>query len=634
LFALFVCLSFHAPRPVTVDSVAPLATIAKELANQSGVPVEVAKNVTSHTLIVHVNGKPLTEVLQQIAWVTFSKITPVGEGFRIERDSAAEREGERRYRAKLVTWYKDAVGQLAREYLGKDFDTPSAIDLINKQGEERTRQSSGRVLAANLRAKEHLEPGARAGVALLASIPPDSLLSDRPGYRTYALYPRGVERPLKGMEQVMARYLEERKTLAGARGNLSAAPKVRQALLGTPLLCSPESWDVILHAFDDKGDLCEQADVLPWEEKPFSEPPRELLEAIAPDTPVALTATSRAVLKAWDELDSNSMRRRLQDPVANDPQSTLMADVWRSYAEVSHRDLVLDLPDAWLVRVPTQTRAMPSLAEAVKALWPVRSQVAGNWLVGGPPVAEPGWGWQIPRPELSRLLKDLSDPNVDRLEVALNFLQRVRLDRMPLEYTPYLELAGVGDSRPVFDAVPPFMAFYGSLAPEVRKRWRTSGKLPVSTNGESAELLRAWAVSQGVTRLDDAGRSINLSLLESRGCEAIQNPPRQAILTVVENVETRLQARYLNRGRMVQLSQPVPQFSYWSDPKKRPAAMLVRPVLAKQATFSALMPGGWQVVAKVDYGLLPKGAYVPFEQLPAEILKEIRETPKNDGDER
>jgi len=629
LFALLVCFTLGAQNLVTIDRVGPLPAIAKQLTADTGVPIEVAPNVTGHTLIVDIRDKPLSEVLKQLAWTTFTRVVPKDKGFRIEPDPKARKDAETIYHQRLVAWYKADVAQLATEYLGIDLDTPGALNLIDKRSQERAGVvESEREMSANLRSKEHLEPGARAAVSILASIPAESLLSDRPGYRTYALYPGGVELPVSGMDVILNRYLEERKLVAGVEGDPNKIPKLTQALFGLPLLCGPNLWDAILHGFDEKGDLCEQADVLPWEPKPFAEPWKDLLASIPAHTPVTLSQTSQSLLRAWDNLDSASLAKQLADPVKNDPQATLMADVWRTFARETHRDLVLDLPDQWITRIPTQTRILPSLADAIKALWPLRSAAEGSWLVGGPPIEQPGWEWQVPRPEIARLLRELSDPNLDRLEIAANFLQRVRLDRLPLEYTTYLELAGFGEARPVFDTDPTFLAFYMSLNPETRQRWRNGGTLQVSPNGPRAELLRAWAVNQGVERVDGQ----KLSLLQRRGCETVQALPRQAALAAAVSGQAKLQAKYLNRGRMVQMSEVIPAFNYYLDVKKRPAGLILRPVNSQETVFSALLPGGWLVKAKVNYGLVATGPFTPFEKLPAEIMQVIRNAPKDPGE--
>lgn len=629
MFALFVCFALRAQSLVSIHRVGPLPVVAKQLSADTGVTIEVAPNVTWHTLIVDIHGKPLSEVLRQLAWTTFTRVVPKDKGFRLEPDPKARREAETAYRQRLLSWYKADVTQLVKEYLGIDFDTPGALDLIDKRSQERLGATqNGRELVANLRSKEHLEPGARAAVSILASIPPESLLSARPGYRTYALYPGGVELSVPGMEVILNRYLEERKLIAGVEGNPNKVPKLAQALFAMPSLCGPNLWDAMLHGFDESGDLCEQAEVLPWEPKPFAEPSKDLLASIPPNTPVSLSPSSQTLLKAWDDLDSVSLSKQLGDPVKNDPQATLMADVWRTFARETHRDLVLDLPDQWITRIPTQSRILPSLADAIKTLWPLRSVTEGSWLVGGPPVEQPGWEWQVPRPEITRLLKELSDPSLDRLEIAGNFLQRVGLDRLPLEYTTYLELAGLGEARPVFDTDPTFLAFYMSLSPETRQRWRKGEVLQVSPSGPGAELLRAWAVNQGVERAD--GQKV--SLRQRRGSETIQALPRQASLAVAVSGQARLQAKYLNRGHMVQMSELVPDFSYYLDPKKRPAGFVVRPVNSKEAVFSALLPGGWLVKAKVNYGLAAAGPFVPFEKLPAEIMRVIQNAPKEPGE--
>ncbi|MGV3615854.1 MAG: hypothetical protein ACO1SV_11015 [Fimbriimonas sp.] len=462
----FVVLALFSPPPVTVSMAGRTRVIAQEIAQDSGLRIEVARAVPDHSLIVSLRDVPAEEAIKRVAWAVYGQVESEGDLRRIVPDSVAINRARREYREWRVTRNRNLAAALKARLLGPE---------AGAEG----------VPGTHFRANS---AGIRATVRLLQEMPPERWIDPDLWGRMYSTSPNRMQRPMPG------RFLDEyQKELDKARVTLGAEPaKIQKAFLIVSDEDRPRIQHLAFSALGPQGTLVNEAHQDLY--ATFFNPeaivptvlPKAILDAVPEGTEVEWSEATRALMAVLLDADSTAPKETealLADPLKIDPLTFGLRDLYEDLSRRTKSAVVVNVSDdnLWnlFFKGPTDLR------EGLRRVWSPFAKIEDGWIVDRPPVADPGWPWQIDRASFARFIAASRQTERDPFEARLAFLaESGRRPRWGL-VAPFINVL-LGES--VMDAInQPGLQLLACLPPATRQYLAQGGTIPIRSLPEPAQ---------------------------------------------------------------------------------------------------------------------------------------------------
>ncbi len=418
---------------VSLTMTADVRKVVAALAAVSHRHIAVGSTVDATTLIVDVHAKPLTEVLQRVAWATYTRPVLTSGGWKLVDDPLARRAALAAYRKGVASEYATSNTTRAHEYLDQPFTIGQAKTLVQSMrgypAELTEDFRNGDPDAALKKLQSLPRPANRALAHLLRSIEPSGWFSDSTPRVVYADEPTPVERrlPKALVAETVKQYDGDRMVLSEMANSTNTQP-IRHVVLQIDVPDRPnEAW-AMLTLFDGKDEFIDSASckLLPDRTPPAPHP--ALLAPISTNERVVLSHDTIELFgRNLTPFPLRTAKMAL-DPVTFDPQASYKAEVWRAFGKRVHSDLVLNCDDRRIAYYDGWQTFPPMFRDAILELWGRGTKVETGWIISRPTARVPGASWQVSRPELKRAYVALQAMDAGSLDAAADLMYRSRLE--------------------------------------------------------------------------------------------------------------------------------------------------------------------------------------------------------------
>lgn len=463
---------------VSLQRTANVAVLLEDLSRRSGTPLTVGTKLGKEILIVAINDVPLLDAMNRIAWATFGIWEKSGGGYRLVRDTDAERAAERHY----VKWQSGEAAATLGAYRARVLQRNVAPELNRYQLERQGRRVGGPPT-----------PIERALAQALGFVRPETAVFTQPNVvAVYSNRPTAAEFPLgPGIQQVLDNYN-------------AATPNGADAMYAV-LTCRYvfERATASLSLFSDRGYLIGGTEATFPLYGPDSAPRAKEFADEVPPSEVPLSEASRFLIRDVNTIngfpDPRDISRlpdltaRLRDPERYEPMATFTTDVWRAVAASKGLNLVANVDDAylfpgsWIAKTPT-------LGEAFRNSGGYNAELTKGWMIARPSLANAPWHHRIDRAALGRLARARPMNALSQFEAWADYAGAQTLPPDP--WTTNMVLGWMGVPAPeLFRGWTPARIF-GSLTPQMRADWKSGRPLAIADiTPASKQALAALIVS-------------------------------------------------------------------------------------------------------------------------------------------
>lgn len=435
-----MALTLIAAAPVFLDTKVSLSktesvsALLRDLSAATKTELLVSDARGKEILIVSVKDVPLNDVMKKIAWATYGRWETVRGGYRLVRDSDAEKAAQKKY----IQWQSSEASDAIKVFQAR---------VLTKGMES---DPGWRPPGTSLGKAGRLD---RAIARLLGAVPAErTLFLDRYDLHTFSSQPIAGERPLSNWAEVLRQY------------NAETAPNGMEPAVRGFLTCQYkfEVGYASLRLYDARGQQIESKDVrfALYDPDQSAVRPKEFADRIPADAPVPLSAESKFLIRAetpnsWGTTPDERAKvpdvvERLQNPERYEPMATFATDAWRAVGKSIDANVVANVDDCFMA--PTWTRYTPKLGEAFKLTGGYNAETQPGWLLARPSLATPPWPHRMDRAALGRLA-------------------RTRWTTQEAAFQAWSEFAGAQDSTPDYYNMSLFLGWVGAPSPDPMEGW-------------------------------------------------------------------------------------------------------------------------------------------------------------------
>lgn len=447
---------------VTLQRTANVAVLLEELARRSGTPLAVGPKLGKEILIVAIDGVPLREAMDKIAWATFGAWQKSGGGYRLVRDTEAERTAERHY----VKWQSAEATATLGAYRARVLQRNIAPELNRHQLQRQGRRAGGPPT-----------PIERALAQALGFVRPETTIFTQPNAAAvYSSQPTAAEYSFgPGIRQVLDNYNEATPNGPVATHALLTCRYVFENATASLALFSEKGYLIgktmatfPLYGPDSAPRAKEFADEVPASEVPLSEASRFLVRTVG---------TTNGFPNQRELVHMPDLTERLRDPERYEPMATFATDVWRAVAASKGLNLVANVDDVYMTP-GSWTPKPPTLGEAFRTAGGYNAEVSKGWLTARPSLPNAPWYHRIDRAALGRLARAKPSTPLGQFEAWAAYAGAQTLAPDPWSTNQILAWMNV-PAPELFRGWTPVRVF-GSLTPQMRADWKAGRPLAIA----------------------------------------------------------------------------------------------------------------------------------------------------------
>lgn len=622
-FALCLLLTPQTPTsPVTVKYTGRVDGLLAQISQQTGTPLTAGRKEGSEILIVAVKDVTLEETMKQIAWATYGAWEKDKDGFKLVRDTAAERRAEREYVARTADY--------VQAFISRFRDLVQALPPTEKS---LRMDSSMQLGIAGTRTMPARDARLLLGVASALSLPD---VVNRTSMRDTAVFSNLATPAQHRLGPQADQAL--RAFIASRPDNEELDPPVR--ILAKATATSYGGW-LNVQLYNAKGNLYRGAPylLLPFStEKPTPPMPKELIDAIPANAVVPLSPLSKA-FGNLDEKESDGsvpserefaampeFIERLRNPDKYEPLGTFATDAWRAVGTHTGRNLVVNMDDRLLV--PMWRGAPPLLRNFLN--WPAMEQVElpSQWLRIRPTLLNSPWGHRVDRAVLGRYVRTpYPYRSLGQLEAGAEFVTKCGMPFIAPELGWYLVWASQGNLTTDGSGGWLLERFYGQLPEAARRAWISGQGVEVATLPvEAKRELSYWSV---LVDVDLGGGRVAFepsSILSER---TVRFPLGMATRGILRS-ELKQEMGFATR-----IPKETGGFGERWDSTDSLAGLLnamtkgadkvqVHPAMHQSLRILADLGEEGRPERTLTYYVSEPSKYVPWSRMPADVLREIR----------
>lgn len=615
---------------ISLRETTSVARILESISKEAHVELTAGKQKAKEILIVSVEKAPLKEVMEHIAWATFSRWEKAGEGYRLVADITLERRAQRDYVEQATQITKAGIADYRKRVLVDAKTDREVVDAATPKEKNPYTIIQG-------------APNARVLAQLLEAVNPGDLVNlEAEGEATvYATHPVGTERSL-GPKAL--NYVTEYVKSMGLPG--AALPDGRPAhqflLKGSATF---EGGWVDLDLYDPGG--ISMIGTMTRNYIYFSPPeiymaaPKEIRDAIPDQMLVPLSPNSQFNVNrpriagesdyGVNERDFEKMPEvvnRLRQPEKYDPLSTFATDIWCAVGKQMGRNVVASLDDFLLV--PTTDRNPLKLKSVLSWRYPRNKvEMTAGWIGVRPILPNASWGHQVDREALGKYVRTpATKSDVDRWLAAAEFLDHSGVTVINQFVGEYISWAMAGRYHMSFEPESPIWIFK-ALTQDQRRAWLNGQSLDISTLSNQVKyqigkwVLREarWSHQDGLLKFEPSrlfpqgfptGGRIWSELKGEDGIYVRSEKPEQKFETWM-SIEGF--ANYLEYNTTGKYDRPIQNLDHLQIHRGR------RQLLTLMGSIDPQLAPARQTL----YVLNPSGGtYVPWKQASPDLLEEIR----------
>lgn len=349
------------------------------LAKASGKSIAAAGNMQSDILIVDVRAVPLRETMHRLADATGATWVKENGVFYLSRTDADEqRRMNDQRQIELQALNKTIVECKQRLAVARPFDSAAARALTTKYAAETTKakEGSGVYDYRTIQVLQAQEPSGKLSDAIFSQLDPAQIVATPPFRRTVlSTIPTQTERPLKlDAAEAVATFVREQNIFAeaqAAKGNdatslpaYSHGGKIDQPIAKIDV-CVDRSDDyssglrieIVLVGADgqavERVDRSLQLYKEPTDFNAFAPKPNEAKLTISDDERAEINLLASAMGQPAKPVPlSAEAKSRLFKPVENEPLATYVSSLFMEAAESRGLNLVADVPDVYIMLGP------------------------------------------------------------------------------------------------------------------------------------------------------------------------------------------------------------------------------------------------------------------------------------------
>ena len=481
------------PHVRNLALVADERQVAAAISKSVGISVRFDPRVQPRTLTVAIHDRPLDDVLNHLAYATFTRITKASAGYILVPDRLAEEKELAAYHQRIIEDLKELDQARVARYLKRPFTVQDALAYKEALKAAKNHESQPPTNSPSIDPEILPRPISRALTNLLHGIPPEKL--SRPGHRllVYTDKPRSTEwqLPLKLTQDVLWKYRQEY-----ALSEPSVDREIARVLLvirGTDTMDSPSAELLLL---DDEDNAIDSVSL------PIYSPSRHW--QVSPELLKRLSDSDTFQRSHLDEVGATSAKATESDiwksshPTQYDPQNFQQGEVLLAAAKQSGLNMLMCFPDGQIGYSevqPVSTNPLKfSLKACVASMWRRPIRVDSTWISYRPADAGRLTPYQYNRivleQEIYRVSHNIDSGMIGRAKLCF----ASRMDFMPGQLWWYLR----GSHAEKLALMDPnvnhgFFRFLGSLTDKQRTQWLGGAKIPVSLlSKESKTLLERW----------------------------------------------------------------------------------------------------------------------------------------------
>jgi hypothetical protein len=609
-FALgFAVVPIPVADTVSLRKTAQVSVLLEDLSRRSELALTTGPKLGKEVLIVAIDGVPLKEAMDKIAWATFGRWQQSGAGYRLVQDTDAERAAERRY----VKWQTGEAAATLGAYRARVLQRNVAPELNQWQLERQGRRAGGPPT-----------PIERLLAQALGAVKPETIIFTRPNAAAvYSNRPTEAEMFLgNGFQEILRTYND--------------AVPVGEPAAYAVLTCEYvfERATATLKLFSEKGYSVGETSATFSLYGPDTSPRAKEFADEVPETLVPLSEDSKFLKRdvrmingfpfVQDMAQMPELTARMRDPERYEPMATFTTDVWRTVAASKGLNLVANVDDVYLFPGSWATKT-PSLGEAFRMAGGYNAEVSKGWMVARPSIPNAPWHHRIDRAALARLAKARPATPFAQFEAWADYAGAQKLPPDP--YTTNQILAWMGLPTPNLYTGWFAPRLYGSLTPQMRADWKAGRgvmveNIPLAAKQALSELVFSqyiWRESR--TGFSDRPTAVFPLGLPDRGMLSggftstagynwrLANPDRTGWSTVVGigDFVRRLEASGSARLNTLEL----------------------QPVMRQDLNLLVAISDRISVeVAKFQEPGTPQGRFTAWNQMPAGVKDQIRQTGK------
>lgn len=622
-FALCLLLTPQAPAsPVTVKYTGRVDGLLAQISQQTGTELTAGRKEGAEILIVAIKDATLDETMKQIAWATYGTWEKEKDGFKLIRDTAAERRADREYVARTI----DYVGASIARFRTLVEALPPAERFLRMDSSMQFGITGARSMPAR-------DARFLLGVATALSLPD---VVNRKSMEDTAVFSNmatpAQHRLGPGAEQALRAFVASRPDTE------EFAPPVRILAKAT---ATPYGGWLNVQLYDAQGNLYRGAPylLLPFStEKPTPSVPKELIDAIPADATVPLSPQSKFFgSRSEEEGDGLAPSEReyaampeaierLRNPEKFEPLGTFATDAWRAVGAHTGRNLVVNMDDRLFV--PMWRGEPPSLRGFLN--WPSMEQVEmpSQWLRIRPTLLNSPWGHRLDRAVMGRYVRaPYRYRSLGQLEAGAEFVTRCGMPFIPPNIGFYLVWASQGNLTSDGSGGWLLERFYGQLPEAARRAWISGQGVDVSAlPPEAKRALSRWAVSVNV-EMSGLRMKLEPSAIFS---EPTIRFPLGMVTRGVLRAELKQETGFATRipretGGFNERWDSVESLAWLLNAMTKGAEKVqIHPSMQQSLRISADLGEEGRPERTLTYFTSEPSKYVPWGRMPADVVREIR----------
>jgi|GEM_PF-5036314 len=469
---------------VTLKRTESVEALLKDISTLAGVPLSASGKKAKEILIVVLNGVPVSQAMQKIAWATYGRWEKGSRGnYRLVADPDAEWAAEKHYIAWQGAEAANAIEVLRNKVLKRGLAPETDPTWIWPQEPKR---ETDRATSTDLALAE-----------ALGRVRPETLIATKP--ESWCVYSDDANpaqyRFAKGADEILKAF----------NAGVKDGKKAEHALL----TCDYQFGEghVKLEAYDDQGiRIGSVRALIRPDDRHRPTNANELADEIPEDAPLPLSPASMFFVDrkpqyvfapSYSEMQAMpELGERMRHPETYEPLGTIATDAWRAVGMWKNRSIVANVDDVYLF--PYWTAHVPTLREAFRNCGGYNAEVQAGWIVARPSLATPPWRHRIDRAALGQFARS------DAQSPFGSFMNWAKLagatDWIPDGWTmqTYADYVRVASPRAYEGWSAPRMI--GTLTDDQRQTLLNGGSLPIASLPDAARsALRVFAIAHEET---------------------------------------------------------------------------------------------------------------------------------------
>ena len=474
--------------------------IAAAISKSTGLVVRFDPKVQTKALTVVIHDRPLDDVLNHLAYATFTRVTKSQKGYQLVPDPVAETTSLANYRKILLQDLQSLDKSRVAQYLSGPFSQTEALAYKEAQKAFKQRESQPQSDKPAVDPDSLPRPITRALTRLLHGLSPEKLI--RPGHRllVYSDKPKPTEwkLPQQLVSDVISHYRSESALFEPASNH--DITRIILAIRDTDTMAEPSAELLLLDEEDSPIDSVRL---------PIYSPNRHW--SVSPELLKRLSDTDSFQRSHLDEVGAVGAKATQDDvwksshPTQFDPQNFVQGEIWLASAKRSGLNMLMSFPDGPIgFMTVQQISSNPfkfSLKECVASMWRRPIRVDSTWISYRPADAGRMIPFQYNRTVLEQEIYRVSHTLDSGMIGRAKLCYASEMDYMPGQLWWYLR-GSHADKLALMDPNLDhcFYRFLGSLTDRQRTQWLGGGTVPVSQlSAESKSLLERWVEGQDMS---------------------------------------------------------------------------------------------------------------------------------------